>query len=75
MLTGKFWKKQVQEVKHLGSSKKHGGAASRKRMRIGNPKYKEIEQQLVVCYDTRADDNLPISRKLLRKQSKRIANS
>ena len=44
-------------------------------MRIGNPKYKEIDQQLVVYFDTRADDSLPISHKLLRRQSKRIADS
>ena len=49
-------------MKHLGS-------------RIGNPKYKEFNWQLLLYFDSGANDNLPISCKLLRKQSKSIANS
>ena len=37
--------------------------------------HQQVEQELLVWFDTRASDNLTISRKLLRKQAARIAHS
>ena len=45
--------KQVQDVKKLGSSKKYGGSANRKRIRLQTPLHSEIERELLVYFDTR----------------------
>ena len=67
--------KQVQDVKKLGSSKKYGGSANRKRIRLQTPLHPDIERDLLVYFDTRAADNLTISRKILRKQAWRLGQS
>ena len=68
-------KKQVDDVKQLGSSKKYGGSGSKKRIRLGKSAFPAIDEQLLNYFDGRANDNLSISRKLLRKQSVRIAQT
>ena len=64
---------QVNAVTKLGFSRKYGGAGNRKRFRSGVPMYAQLENALLEYFDTRANDNLSISRKLLGKQAKRIA--
>ena len=70
-----LFNKQVQDVKKLGSSKKYGGSANCKRIRLQKPLHPEIEHDLLVFFDTRAADNLTISRKILRKQAWRLGQS
>ena len=65
--------KQVDDVKVLGSSNKYGGMEKRKRIRVMAPLNSQVENALLVYFDNRCDENLPISRKLLMKQSVKIA--
>ena len=53
----------------------HGGSGSKKRIRLSLPMFAEVDDQLLHYFDERALGNLPISRKLLQKQSNRIAET
>ena len=70
---GAFIKKQVVDVKKSGSTKKHGGAAMKKRFQFKKAEYPEVEELLLQYFDERADKQLPISRKRMMKQSVKIA--
>ena len=68
-----FIESKVNELKHSGSTKKFGGFATKKRFRVSAAQFPAVDERLNDFFDEKSSNNLPLSRKILSKQAKRIA--
>ena len=69
-----FIETKVKEVKQSGSTKKYGGIVNKKRFRVEKPQFPTVDEALLNFVDEKSSDNLPLSRKILRRKSRHIAN-